>query len=230
MAVMYACVADVGTGARCREFIPWPQTRCESHKDSVQVARMPDVIRICFSLQHPQWSMELQREGIQRGQPKNREEQATKIVAHAQQFGHDANAYRKDFPDSGTLAFYTSESGIPEAESLKRGLKSVSLWEAFKELLGTFSLGLVFIEPRERKTDRLIVPLYREWVGPLPFQEVSPEAMTRLLKEFASSWDVHVYANPPRPDGKIVHTINAHGRKEEPAVVIRFNHGLWAVA
>lgn len=227
--IRYACVAGDERGVRCRGFVDWPETVCESHRGSQRVAPVPDIVRICFSLQKPQWSRELQREGVPRGEARRREEQARRIESHAKQFGHEAYAYRPDFPDSGTLVLYTSEPGIPEEESLRRGLKNVSLWEAFKELLEAYSLGRVFIEPMEKKTDRLIIPFYEELTGQPSAQEVSAEGIMRLLEEFASSWNTHVYANPPRPDGKIVHTINAHGRKEEPVLTLRFNHGLWAV-
>lgn len=226
---MYACTADVRTGARCRELVPWPQTLCSSHQGVGQTAPMPDIVRVCLSLQRPEWSRALQREGIPLGQAKDRGEQARRIEAHAQQFGHNPHAYRQDFVDSGTLVLCTFDQGVLDSVNLARGLRNVSLWEAFRELLEAYSLGRVFIEPRQNKTDRLIIPFYKELTGqPVP-QEVSAEGMMRLLEEFVSSWSVHIYANPPRPDGKIVHTVNAHGRQEKAAVTLRFNRGLWAV-
>ena len=230
MDIMYACVAAIGGigGGRCRHFVLWPQTLCEGHQ-SWQPAPQPDIVRICFSLQKLEWSRELQGAGIPRGGAKDRHAQAKQVEVHARQYGHEAYAYRRDFPDSGTLVFYTLEPGIPDAESLRQGLKNVSLWETFRELLEIYDLGGIFIEPREKKTDRLIISFYKEWVGPPVSQEVSVEGIMRLLEKFVSSWSVHIYANPPRPDGKIVHTVNAHGRKEESILTLRFNHGLWGV-
>lgn len=226
--IRYACIAGDERGVRCRTFLDQPGIRCEDHQESWQPPPEPDIIRICFTLQ-PQWSRALQRAGISRGEAKKREEQAQRIVEHAESFGQKPWAYRQDFPDSGTLAMYTQEEGIPEEENLRRGLKNVSLWPLFKELLEEFSLGQIFIQPRERKLDRLIVPFYREWKGPPPSEEASSEKIERLLEQFVHSWNVHIYVNPPRGDGKIVHTVNAHGRREEALFALFFNHGLWVV-
>jgi hypothetical protein len=236
-SVKSACIAGMGNGTRCRGFVSLPLLFCPDHFEQVRQgsppvsAPEPDAVRICLTLL-PEWERRLRDVGIPLGQAKDRAEQARRIEAHAGRFGHAAYAYRKDFPDSGTLVFYTSDPGrIPEAEAMRRGLMNASLWEVFKELSKTHHLGYVFIEPREKAPNRLIIPFYRELAGPSVDQEVSQDTVEELLGQFVHSWNVHVYANPPRMgDGRIVHTLNAHGRKEVAVCKLRFNGGLWAVS
>lgn len=230
MAIRYACQHVDERRVRCRTLLDRPGL-CEEHQNGLQQVSQPDIVRIFFSLPQRSWERRLRDAGVPTGRAGDRREQARGIEEHAQQFGREARPYRSDFPDSGTLVLCSFEEGVPEKESLKVGLRGVFLGEAFRELLGQYSLGQISIQPRRGRSPRLTIPFYREIKDPSVVGGVSLEAIEHILGQLALSWNVHVYVNPPRGQGgRVTHTINAHGRKEKPQLALLFDHGLWGAA
>lgn len=228
MKIKYACTYGDEKGVRCRNFVDWPETRCEDHRDSNQTLPAPDIVKVNFTFS-PSWSKKFQRIGIPRREPRERREQVQWIEQHAQTYGKEPYAYRSDFPASGTLVLYTFREEVPKEENLKAGLRNVFLMNLIEELAEEpFFLGKIYIQSREKRLDQLILPFYREEV---PIQEAAPdEKVEMLFDQIVRSWNVHVYVNPPRPsDGKVVHTVNAHGKERGLRLTLHFNHGLWAV-
>lgn len=107
------------------------------------------------------------------------------------------------------------------------GLKMVSLTSLVEELAKTYKVVDIWIQPRTGASDALVVS-FSNVVGP----SKNTKAMYVLMDLLSvRCWKyVHVWANPPRQEDKlIVHTVNSiHWAERKPIVSLHFENGLWA--
>ena len=219
----HACVAATQEGARCRNFVEKLGEMCQLHQrlkaegKEVKLAPSPDTILVKFNI-NPSWAQRFEQAGIPRRFPSEAilEE---KHILQARQIDRDPYRFR-DIADSGVPIFGT------------QGASEVSILGLLEELQkeGYRPQGVHIRTRGQKKFDVLVIPLSRISEA----NSMLPKKALDLLREFLrlSCWGfVHVWANPPDSQGKIVHTVNLGHRKPEksPRWNLRFNHGLWAV-
>ena len=221
---MYACTAATEQNARCRH---WAEDGdqddfCSLHADQrdagkpVKKAEMPNTVLYKFNL-NKTWRERLLALGVPEKQP-NFEAKEAEHVAHAQQYGREAYAIRKNVADSGVPVFG------------KEGIQSVSLYETLQDLLAEYEVVDIHIRPRRDGTRWISVLVINFSHGG---RSISNQPALDETLEFLSSscWGYcHVWANPPQDDGRVIHTINSSHREEEkqPERILRLANGLWA--
>lgn len=215
---MYACKAATERGARCRNWAEGENGFCSFHKGrkDVEIAPRPDTVLYKFNL-NESWSKKLLALGVPEKHP-DFEAKEHKHIQHAQQYDRDAFRYRKDVADSGVPVFG------------KDGLRNVSMYEVLKELAAVYEVVDIHIRPR-RDGNRWMNVLVVSFSHGEKFIS-SDNAFQELLSFLSSScWGyVHVWANPPQEDGRVIHTVNSSHREErkQPDLVLRLADGLWA--
>ena len=219
--MQYACIAATETGARCRFFVEEQGTMCSHHQKmkeegkKVEVAPTPNTVLIKLRL-NKNWTKKLLLAGIdwKKGTPFRDRDRRHEV--EAEKLHRKAYRYRNNIADSGVPVFgstgisQVSISGIATTLYKKRyNVVAVHLekgrGQGMNVLILTFRL-------RDRK-----ISLSKEAIG--------------FLNEFSSScWGhVHIWANPPQENGKVIHTVNlAHRQPEEsPKFQLIFDNGLW---
>ncbi|OGZ92568.1 MAG: hypothetical protein A2549_03150 [Candidatus Staskawiczbacteria bacterium RIFOXYD2_FULL_37_10] len=224
MHMQYACTAATERNARCRHWVGDQRAKvfCSLHQqrkdagEAVEIAPKPDVALYKFNL-NGKWRDKLLELGVPEKDPDFGAKEA-KHVAHAQQFGREAYAIRKEVADSGVPVFG------------KEGIQNVSLYETLQDLLAEYEVVDIHIRPRRDGTRWISVLVINFSHGG---RSISNQPALDTTLEFLSSscWGFcHVWANPPQDDGRIVHTINSSHREvdKQPELVLRLNGGLWS--
>ncbi len=218
--MVHTCVGKTAGGARCRNTVPELGGRCPSHAGTADVAGRPDTLLFRLNMNEKR-AQAFTALGVPEKNPDIQAKEQQHI-AHAQEYNRDAFRYRQ-----------IADSGVPVFG--KEGISGVSTFELLKELLNAEGYRMLDIHIRPRRDqDRnmrvLVLTLSRQGED----AKVSSTVIDELLRFLAtSSWGfVHVWANPPREDGKVIHTVNISHRQQDvkPAVRLQFNQGLWAAA
>lgn len=218
--MLRACVV-AERGARCREMIELPETRCPQHQGAKETAPQPDTILIkFFGLDKNELAL-LEKGGVRRlGYELQTEEKHRK---HAEAYGQEFYAYRKDMGDSGTAVFG------------KKGARFVVLKDLIFEMMNEdYSPTDCHIKERPDKTPVLVVTFSNAEEGAdvvLPSEVV--HKILNLLTTDRIWGKIDVWANPPQEDGKVIHTVNCHWWGElKPGRFINilvFEKGLWNI-
>lgn len=235
----YACICVDETGGRCQESaIETPDGLffCQKHllekPENLKKVPKPERVLVKFSgstnfLQHLQ-------ENYPEIEKKDHNEHALNRAhgEYAESLERNPHRFDKRRNDDGVPVFGkdgASDVGgmtemIAEMRSCGYSLTNVHWFHRMKpdKRKQTFTHGavLVFGFVLDNKTHNVN-------------EKVTPGA--ELLKEMAGSvWQfAHVWANPPRVDGEVRHTVNCTGRQdgqgEKSKNVIKFLEGLWFV-
>ncbi|MFY9463056.1 MAG: hypothetical protein WAP52_02640 [Candidatus Sungiibacteriota bacterium] len=202
----YACAAATVGKARCRNAAT-KEGRCHEHP-AATLAPPPDVVLMKFSV-NKRRAQELAATGIPiRDVNWQRREQ--EHVAHAE--AHDRQAYRyREVADSGVPIFGTS------------GLADVGIGRAYQELNQKYGLRDVHLLPHRNLRAFVLVLVFERGA-----QAVNPstEVAVLLARMLNSAYGfVHVWANPPQQDGKVVHTMNCRHRLDSaPKCLLLLNN------
>ena len=217
-----ACAARTESGARCRHLAAEGSIFCSHHKClqlmDIRMAPRPNKILVKFRV-NDRWTRRFRALGIKEADRRFESDDA-RHASEAESIRRKADRYR-EVPDSGVPVFG------------KEGALDVTLSGIWRELLQAEGYGIaeVHLEPaREaRYMTTLVITLIH---GETPSADV-PAGIVEGVESFfdtASFGFVHVWANPPKPDATVVHTVNASHRKDEkPKQTLRFNNGLWAL-
>ena len=209
--MLYACVGRTANGARCGHTMNIPESsqpekvRCNNHQ-SGETAAIPDTILIRIMI-NPSWFRKLDNAGVRMGLTSSLAERDAKHAEEAKKY------HRKD--TSGVRVFGQRKEGLQDAtpsnilaelSKAGYGIKETHLEGSRNENMATFVVNI------ERGS---------------PGSSLSEPAKQLL----ASYWKhTHVWANPPKEDGKIVHSVILIGRHErlpENPKKLTFHHGLW---
>jgi len=223
----YACIAAAGHGGRCRNLAVQPPKIlfCKNHSsDHSPTAPNPD--RIFLKVRtNERWRDDLQQAGLHfvRRTAEKEQRLEQKHIAHAESVGRAAYAIRQ-----------TADSGVPVFG--KNGIQFVSLRQLHGELTQRAGYQRVGGHVLEKGNfDMLTLVLEYEY-GPIsngnstPIPPTAQSIIARLLA--TQRWGfTHVWANPPGPDGRIVHTVNvSHRENDKPAIGdLIFLDGFWMV-
>ena len=218
----YACTAATERGARCRNIAePHGAWMCTQHNSllaegkDVLKAPLADTVLFKFNLNN-RWRDKLLTLGVPM-KARDVEAEEAKHVAHAEAFDREAYRYR-DVADSGVPIFG------------KEGLQNVSLYEMLQELVTTYEVVDIHIKERRDGAKWMSVLVISFSHGQQA--ERNTEAFQELLSFLASScWGyVHVWANPPQEDGRIIHTVNSSHREQDktPELALHLAGGLWS--
>jgi len=211
---MYACTARTERGARCRTLLK-SGVRCNRHgHQGAERAPKPHVVLLKFNI-NQKWKSKFVRLGVK---VTDEQKDRSRHEAHARTFGRNPYRYRQ-VADSGVPVF-----GPP-------GLKSVSLDQLIQELVNTYKYETVDIHIKPRKDGMSVLVLSFSNDQPA-VEPASPAALEELLRFLSSAcWGyVHVWANPPQADGRVIHTVNsAHREESKGASLLHFADGLWSV-
>mgnify|MGYP001562878806 CR=1 FL=1 len=209
-------------GVRCRRYVEEFGDTCQDHAGlkPAEVVNLlqPDVILLKINV-NPRWKEQFMRAGVPvRVKTRERELQVReKHIEEAKEFGRIGFPYRTDVPDSGTAIFG------------KDGAKDVEVVHLLTDLLKAgYKLAEVAIEERELKHLPVLIVSFRKETG----NRIPEDVINTLVEFLGGSWEfVHIYANPYRPDGTIVHTVNAAHRRPEFTAkhMLVFADGLWDV-
>jgi hypothetical protein len=218
---LYACIAATQKGARCRNFVSkavdicWRHQKEKDEGKEVKLAPSPNTILVKFNI-NPSWTQQFEKAGVPRKRPFEVELEE-KHIAQARKLDRRAYEYR-DIADSGVPVFGP------------QGSSEVSILGLLEELQreGYQPQGVHIRTRAQKKFDVLVIPFVRGSES----NSTLPKRALELLQEFLrlSCWGfVHVWANPPDGQGKVVHTINLGHREPEksPQWTLCFNHGLW---
>lgn len=177
---------------------------------------IPDRVVVRFRL-NSWWSQELSAAGIQRRRMPDWVRQQEERINCARRFGRDPFRYR-DIADSGVPVFG------------REGLPNCRVDPAIREMIErNFRLRDVHLLPsRDGKADILVL-IFEIGEGEI---FLSPPAAMLIRELIVGVWGfVHVWANPPQENGRVVHTVNCvHWRPDNtvPEVIcLEFREGLW---
>jgi len=197
---------------------------CEIHQKmreegrEVKFAPSPHNVLVKFNI-NPNWAQTFEQVGIPRRFPSEADLEE-KHIRQAQEMDREPYRFR-DIADSGVPVFGT------------QGASEVSISGLLEELPqeGYRPQG-VHIRTRKKKFDVLVIPFSR--LASEGNSTFLPTKALELLREFLklSCWGfVHVWANPPDGQRRVVHTLNLGHREpdQSPKWNLCFNHGLWAV-
>lgn len=217
----YACTAATAGKARCRNLVGEDGRFCSLHNHDSDVPTAPPPVTVLYKFSiNESWRQKFMALGVLLKQPNFAKKEA-KHVAHAEAHGRDAFRYRQ-----------VADSGVPVFGP--DGLQMVSLAELVKELAEKFKVVDIHILPKLPKPGQSVNPMSMLVVSfSHEGQTVNNEKAFWLLMDLlnASCWGkVHVWANPPQEDGRVVHTVNSAHREEnhDPQRVLRFAEGLWS--
>ncbi len=202
----YACAAGTVGRARCRNTAS-REGRCHEHPATV-LAPAPDVVLMKFSINERR-ATELSAAGVST-RDVNWQERDQKHVAHAQ--AHDRQAHRyREVADSGVPVFGPD------------GLRDVGIGRAYQEINQEYGLRDVHLLPhRNGRMFVLVLTFEKSGASTTP----STEAAVLLAWILNSTYGfVHVWANPPQADGRVVHTVNCSHRADTvPKCVLLLNN------
>ena len=216
----FACKAATRGNARCRNMVSDLGGLCSTHSEvpSLVVSDQPDVVLYKTNV-NKNWSKRLKELGVQLKNP-DFEAKEKKHIDHAKRFGREPFKFRGEIADSGVPVFG------------KDGLKEVSLYELLQELSTIYNVVDIHLRPTKPggnpHMEVLVVSFSdgEEFVG-------NTDAFQELMRFLASScWGhVHVWANPPQDDGRIIHTVNSAHRQDgaQPKQFVGFDDGRWDV-
>jgi len=215
---MYACKAESSGGGRCRNSAG-TDGFCSSHSGKkVKVAGKPDKVLVKANI-NPNWTRRFIELGIRVVTPDFARHEA-EHVAHAQEHGRGAFTVRKNIADSGVPVF--------GKEGVTVGVSVVALID---ELSKSYKIVDVHIFQKPADPSRGQKGVMSTLV--VSFAKEGEAIMPNTVLEFyaMSKWDfVHVWANPPKEDGTVIHTVNlAHRADAQAEHELRFADGLWAV-
>jgi len=220
---MYACTAETEGRGRCRNAAQDNDRDglCSSHaqqrdsgKNIKRVSR-PGRVLVKANI-NQSWFKRFTALGIPVKTPDFAKQEAAH-VADAQRVGREAYAVRKNIADSGVQVFG------------KDGVASALMVEPLDSLLVAYRLTDMHIFQRRDKGLMNVLVLTYE-AGTEGDKKITlPVAIAEFFA--MSSWGyAHVWANPPKEDGVVLHTINLSHRSDEPAArQLLFADGLWAV-
>jgi hypothetical protein len=178
-----------------------------------EFAPVPDKVLVKFNV-NPKKCERLSAFGVPI-KPVNFDRKNAAHEAQAQEHGRAAFRYRE-----------VADSGVPVFG--KDGAQNVSLAHVWGELPGKgYAITDIHMLPKSQgKMMTLVITLEDGAEEPL---ECSAKLMQELKNLLACAWQyVHVWANPPNEDGKVIHTVNASHRLDTPpAYLLDFADGLW---
>lgn len=220
--LVYACTAGTENRARCRNWADANGLLCPFHQkrrdagETVTVAPSPDTILVKFNI-NPNWTEKFKALGIPQKTPDFQKHEQ-EHVRQAEANGREAYRYRP-----------IADSGVPVFG--KEGLTNVTLFDLLQELLSSSDYNLTNIHLFQRRDkgvmNVLVITFSKEG------ENMTFSAADELMKFLASScWGhCHVWANPPREDGRVLHTINSSHREvdKDPEGSLSFNTGLWSM-
>lgn len=222
MNCIVACSAATQENARCRKSSSGGQfcidhQRVQDDGHIVRQAPVPDVVLFKANI-NQNWVRRFEDLGVKEKERDILLEEA-RHTAHAEQFGRDAHRYRQ-----------VADSGVPVLG--KDGGRNMSVSWVLQQLQESYNfMGLHFLSTREGKPDmRVLVGVFAD-----RSRGDYSNSQLQLLKEFyrASFEHIHLWANPPKEDGTVVHTVNASHRQPEkkPEAELHFGNipGNWYV-
>lgn len=179
----------------------------------------PDVILVKFNV-NEKWEGRLKEAGVPLKTP---DEAALELkhMFHALGASQNPYAFRQQIADSGIPVFG------------KEGARDVSINGLFAELrsYGYFPSGVHVRTREDKKFNALVIPFAKPANGNNNTLVITGETVMGLIKEFiAVSWGfVHVWANPPQEDGRVIHTVNLSHRDVDkiPQKDLHFQKGEW---
>lgn len=214
---MYACIGALPTGARHREVLAQEGLCPECARENRPRAPRPTHVIFKFTVSLKRGESLEQQCGILRVRDVRWGERDSKHFGEALLYGQEPHVQR-GIVGAGTPVFGTL--GVCEIQLL-------SLWQ---ELLGLgFVLQDVHLErARDNKKDVLVMSLAQGEETPFP----SSNARDEVIKLLAATWQwVHVWANPPKVDATVPHTLICISMMQDPKnpKALQFRDGLWGV-
>lgn len=171
---------------------------------------LPGTVLVKFNV-NSKWEARFREAGI----PVKTPNEMALLMNHALEaveMGRNPNEWREE-PDSGIPAFGPGGETKVEVASLLAELRN----EGYKP-------SGIHIRVRQGKKFNVLVVPYLLWTA-------KGEVLPPLLEEFLkiSSWGfAHVWMNPPKADGSIVHTVNLSHREEgSPEKILQLRKGRW---
>lgn len=221
----YACVAETQGHGRCRTPMQEGNSDClcavhaamKANGKDVPLAPRPARVLVKANI-NPRWAERIVALDIP-VKEVNFQRLEEKHIEHAEEHGRQAYTVRKDIADSGVPVF--GKDG---------GLQNASVAEPLEALVKGYRLADIHIHQKrqEQSVMSTVVLTFEQGlegkVVPLPREVV--ELFTK------SSWGyVHIWANPPKDDGTVIHTVNCSHRSDDAArCQLIFADGLWGVS
>lgn len=194
----YACVAGTIGGARCRNAAS-KEGRCHEHP-AATLAPPANVVLVKCNTSHKRADA-LANAGV-RVQSADWQKREQQHIAQAQAHDRQAHRYRQ-VADSGVPVFGTE------------GLQDASVAGLRQELGKEYGLKDVHLLPHRDKQVTILVLVFEKGAEAM---RISPAVEALIEKITGSTYGfVHVWANPPQQDGKVVHTVNCTHRLDTPA-------------
>jgi hypothetical protein len=217
---VYACAAETDGHGRCRNNSVEgdPTNFCTHHanmRDSGQKVRFaPTPTKVLVKANvNPKWAKKLTELGVPVKHP-DFEKLDQKHAEDAETHGRKANAIR-DIADSGVPVFG------------KSGISDISVAQLVVELamLGFMATDCHIFQRRDQGVMNVLVVTFEKKVT----EFVLSDEIEQLFAK--SRWGfIHVWDNPPKKDGTVLHTINLSHRSDEKAEQeLRFSGGLYAI-
>lgn len=223
---MYACTAAVECGGRCRRAAVDgdKDNFCSAHakmRDAgkeVEKVGLPDKVLLKGNI-NPNWTERFVQLGIRVAKPDFAKREAEHI-AHAEAHGRQAYAVRKDIADSGVSVF---------------GPEGVTAGVSVEKLINELSADNMYItdmhihEKNDKRDSRKIMCVLVVTFARSGEKIVANEVALNFFR--SSKWGhAHVWANPPKDDGTVLHTVNlAHREDAQAEHKLCYADGLWAV-
>ena len=218
----YACTAETEDGrGRCRNNANDgdPDRYCSFHAQQrdggkeVKKASRPKKVLFKANI-NPRWAAQFKALGIPEKHPDFQRQNETH-AADAARVGREAYAVRANIADSGVPVF-----------GKNIGLQNCIVVEPLSTLMQGYRLTDIHLFQRRDKGAMSVLVV--------TFEEGSEGAEITLPLDIAkffalSNWGfVHVWANPPKEDGTVVHTVNlSHKSMEAAKQQLLFADGLW---
>ena len=166
---------------------------------------------------NPNWVRRFEALGIRVTQPNFALQEANHI-GDAQRVGREAYAVRQNLADSGVPVF-----------GKDKGVERALMVEPLDSLLEAYHLSDIHMYQRRDKQSMWVLVLTYELGLDGERKVVIPVDVAEFFA--MSCWGfTHVWANPPKEDGIVIHTVNLSHRSDDPAIQsLQFADGLWAV-
>ena len=220
MKFQMACRA-AEKGMRCRVMVDGEF--CDRHQGWTERAPQPDVILIKFFGLKEELAI-LTKDGVRVVPYKSETEE--KHRQQAQEYGVDFYQYRQTLGDSGTAVFG------------KKGARFISVADLIIELMNAgYNITDCHIKEKADQS-KVVVTTFtftqeEQEESDLFLDQKAADIVLNLLTTERIWGKVDVWANPPRQDGEVIHTVNCHSwGKLEPRQFINclvFQEGLWGI-
>jgi hypothetical protein len=222
----YACAAETKDGGRCRNpaksgdqnfFCAKVHAPARDKGRKVAFAPMPHTVLFQISINDKR-ATELRKAGIREIEP-DFEDQEKNHIADAKRLGRDPFGFNKAIAASGVPVFGSN------------GLNNVSVNELLNDLFYREyrAVDVHFFKRKDNKVMYVLCMTFTWDEGDQREMDPLPECVDQMM---TNPWGYcHVWANPPKENGLVVHVVNlAHRERDKnPEGCLRLADGLWAV-